>query len=271
MYAPLRVCIEAGVFRHLAASSQPMSSGELTRNIGGLPDADGEHDATEREEFLIRMLRAVCALNFIDEAGPCHYLANDMTNSLAEPGFEAGFKMMFQQTFGPRSVAGHVFLWAKDKAYKAPTSSLDGPFQEANGIVGRTAFDYWVNVDPTSMSNLSAFMQRVQQDRLNWSAWFPANILFPSSGLNTSSEEDAVFMVDVGGGLGHDLSGFAGRYPDRSMQLVLQDQPEVIQESKHQRLDSRIRFMEHNFFQPQPIKGAQIVSSPRPRASTQLS
>lgn len=29
MYSPIRICVEAGVFRHLAASSQPVPAGEL--------------------------------------------------------------------------------------------------------------------------------------------------------------------------------------------------------------------------------------------------
>lgn len=261
MYAPIRICIEAGVFRRLAASPQPVAAGELAKSIDGLPEPDSEQEAAEREEFLARMIRAACALNLVDEAGPYIYLGNELTRTLADPGFEAGFIMIFENTFGPHSVVSHLYSWAKDNAYKAPTSSLDGPFQQAKGIVGKSTFQYWVHDDPPSMSNLSALMKRIQQDRLNWSAWFPANILFASTKADTSGGNDSVFMVDVGGGLGHDLSGFAERYPDKSIQLVLQDQPEVIQEAKDQRLDPRIRLLNHSFFEPQPIKSAEIVSS----------
>ena len=70
-----------------------------------------------------------------------------------------------------------------------------------------------------------------------------------------------MFLVDVGGGLGQDVRTIAARYPDRKMRLVLQDLPEVISEARTESLDSRIEFSEHDFFKPQPIKGAKIVSS----------
>lgn len=65
-------------------------------------------------------------------------------------------------------------------------------------------------------------------------------------------------MVDVGGGLGHDLSGMAGRYPDKKIRLVVEDLPEVIRETRAQSLDSRIELVEHDFFKEQPIKDAKI-------------
>jgi len=261
MYAPIRICIEAGVFRRLTASPHPLSADELAKSIEGVPRADSEHEAAEREEFLGRMIRAVCALNLIDETGSSSYAANELTEGLADPGFEAGFIMLFANTFGPSSVTNSLFEWAKNHAYTAPMSSTDGPVQQAYGFAGKTTFQFWVHDEPDHMSNLSALMKRIQQDRLNWSAWFPANILFASSESKKSSEQDRPFMVDVGGGLGHDLSGFAGRYPDKSIKLVLQEQPEVIEDAGRQTLDSRITLSEHDFFQPQPIAGARIVRS----------
>ncbi|KAK3114067.1 hypothetical protein LTR53_007998 [Teratosphaeriaceae sp. CCFEE 6253] len=257
MYAPVRICVEAGVFRRLSASPHPLSADELAKSIEGIPQPASAHESAEREEFLGRMIRAVCALNLIDEAGARGYAANELTETLADPGFEAGFVMLFANTFGPSSVTNSLFEWAKDHAYTAPTTSTDGPVQQAHGFPGKTTFQFWVHDEPSYMSNLSALMKRIQQDRLNWSAWFPANILFTA----TEPGEGRAFMVDVGGGLGHDLAGFAGRYPDKSIRLVLQEQPEVIQEAKEQDLDSRIELSEHDFFAPQPVKGANIVSN----------
>jgi tRNA1(Val) A37 N6-methylase TrmN6 len=69
-------------------------------------------------------------------------------------------------------------------------------------------------------------------------------------------------MVDVGSGLGHDLTAFASRNPDRKMRLVNEDLPEVIAQAKEQKesLDSRIELVEQDFFKSQSVKGAKIVS-----------
>lgn len=259
MFSPIRICIEAGIFRRLAESSKPVSASDFASSVPDAQKFDSKQDVAEREEFIVRMLRAVCALNLVDEAGKHMYQANELTTTLAEPGFEAGFNFLFDTTHGPDSTNSHMLKWAMDNGYRAPETSTDGPYQQARGMAGTTSFEDWTRINPHHMSNLSLLMQRIQRGRLNWSEWFPADVLFGTSETGTSN--DSVFMVDVGGGLGHDLSGFAKRYPDKKIRLVLQDQPEVINEARTQdtKLDSRIELSEHDFFKPQPVKGAQIV------------
>ena len=258
IFAPIRICVEAGVFRLLSSSPQPVTASELARNLNGVPESDTEKNLADREEYVIRMLRAICALNLADEAGPHVYQANELTRTLAEPGFDAGIKELFDTALGPHSTLHHMLYWAKDHAYVAPERSTDGPFQQARGIVGTTTFQHFVKDEPALLSNLSALMKVIQRDRLNWSAWFPADVLFDSS---EGGKSDDVFMIDIGGGLGHDLSGLAERYPDKKVRLVVEDLPEVILEAKAESLDPRIELVEHDFFQTQPIKGAKIVSN----------
>ena len=260
---PIRICIEAGIFRYLAASTRPVAASELVANLKGASKAADEEGSMQQEDFIVRNMSAVCALNLVDEIAPSTYLANALTKTLAEPGFDAGFRFLFDTTLGPHSTASHMVTWAKDHSYKAPMSSLDGPYQQARGIAGKTGFEHWVKDEPEHSSNLAALMQRIQQDRLNWSAWFPADVLFGDSESSKHDHDEHIFMVDVGGGLGHDLTSFASRYPDKKMHLHLQDLPEVIRETKMQKLDSRIEVSEHDFFQPQPIRGARIVSCSR--------
>jgi len=50
------------------------------------------------------------------------------------------------------------------------------------------------------------------------------------------------------------------RYPDKKVRLILEDQPEVIAEAKLEKNDPRVELKEHNFFTPQPVKNAHIVS-----------
>ena len=62
-----------------------------------------------------------------------------------------------------------------------------------------------------------------------------------------------MFLVDVGGDMGHDLQEFRTKYPDILGWLVLQDQVEVIAQIV-QPLNG-IELAVHDFFTPQPIKG----------------
>lgn len=64
--------------------------------------------------------------------------------------------------------------------------------------------------------------------------------------------EDAVLLVDVGGGLVHDLEELKAKYPGLQGRLVLQDQPEVI--AQISKASDGIELTAHGFFTPQPVK-----------------
>ncbi|KAF2263590.1 S-adenosyl-L-methionine-dependent methyltransferase [Lojkania enalia] len=66
---------------------------------------------------------------------------------------------------------------------------------------------------------------------------------------------DAVLLVDIGGGNGHDIAAFHVAYPYAPGKLVLQDLQPVL--SNIQSLDKNIICQPHDFFQPQPIKCAR--------------
>lgn len=66
-------------------------------------------------------------------------------------------------------------------------------------------------------------------------------------------DNDAVFLVDIGGGLGHDLEELKAKHPDIRGRLLLQDQPEVI--AQISKTADGIELTAHDFFTPQPVKG----------------
>ena len=256
LFAAIRISNESGAFKILAAASGPVHASEIAKQLEGVSKDDTEDNNAEREEYITRMLRAVSALNLVDEAGPHMFQANDLTRTLAEEGFHLGLKELYDAALGPDSTIAHMNYMGKKSAWRAPERAPDGPYQAARGIKGEDTFTHWVKNEPHMLSNLSALMKIIQQQRLNWSAWFPSDVLFPSS---DSGESDGVFMVDVGGGLGHDLMGLAGRYPDKKIRLTVEDLPSVIAETREENLDPRIELKEHDFFTAQPVKGAKIV------------
>ena len=251
----IRLSIEARIFRRLAASASSVALSELARTSPHDPQADDPESAGECEEFIARLLRAMCALKLVDETGPFMYQANELTITMTDDGYEAGWMEMFDNTFGPNSTCYQQLQWVRNYGFRAPADARDGAFQRARGIVGRTTFQHWERDDPTSLQQLSLWMSSQQKHRLNWVSWFPTDPLF-----DETTDNGTVFMVDVGGGLGHDLNAFASRNPDREMHLVNEDLPDIIRQAEKQAKDPRIELVEQDFFQPQSIKGAKIVS-----------
>lgn len=78
---------------------------------------------------------------------------------------------------------------------------------------------------------------------------------YPTEQLGLAVKADDVLLVDVGGGLGHDLEELKAKHPQLPGRLVLQDRPEVVRQVQH--VSKGIELMEHDFFTEQPIKGAK--------------
>ena len=72
---------------------------------------------------------------------------------------------------------------------------------------------------------------------------------------DAKTEHDSVFLVDIGGGRGHDLQDMCAKHPELPGKLVLQDVQGVIKEAEASGLDKKILPMEYDFFTKQPITG----------------
>jgi hypothetical protein len=73
------------------------------------------------------------------------------------------------------------------------------------------------------------------------------------------SKNSEVLLVDVGGGRGHDCQLFTSRHNSHPGRVILQDQEEVIasiQDKDKLPFESEA----HDFFTPQPVKGARAYS-----------
>ena len=74
-------------------------------------------------------------------------------------------------------------------------------------------------------------------------------------GQGLREDEDAVLIVNVGGGLGHDLEEFRAKHASLAGRLVLQNRPEVIEQITS--INPGLVPMAHDFFTPQPVMGAR--------------
>lgn len=74
-----------------------------------------------------------------------------------------------------------------------------------------------------------------------------------------SKDNTRAIYVNIGGGIGHQCKQFKDKYPDLPGRVILQDLPHSISKALP---TPGVENMEHDFFQPQPIKGSDGFSFP---------
>ncbi|MCJ1463901.1 hypothetical protein MMC07_002510 [Pseudocyphellaria aurata] len=132
--------------------------------------------------------------------------------------------------------------------FKSPDDAYNGPFQYAK----RTDlhfFDY-LATKPKIQQAFNAMMKlNDRKPGLQWFEYFPVETKLRVESPSTP------LLIDVAGGLGHDLVAFKQKFPNMPGKFILQDLPVVIDNAKD--LPEGIEAMGHNMFVPQPVKGAK--------------
>lgn len=136
--------------------------------------------------------------------------------------------------------------YLKSTSYRNPTDPLNSPLQYAFKSE-KHFFDILVEQD--AMSSFQTFMSDYRADRAELLDIYPADERL-LQGFDSSS--DAILFVDVGGGRGHEIEKFVGRFPQKKSRMVLQDLPHVVKEVDG---SSTMDVMAYDFFTPQPIQG----------------
>lgn len=72
-----------------------------------------------------------------------------------------------------------------------------------------------------------------------------------------SKDNTRAIYVNIGGGIGHQCKQFKDKYPDLPGRVILQDLPHSIAKALP---TPGVENMEHDFFQPQPVKGSDSLS-----------
>lgn len=132
--------------------------------------------------------------------------------------------------------------------FKSPDDAYNGPFQYAKGT--KLHFFDYLATKPKLLQAFNTMMKSSsRRPGLQWFEYFPVETKL---GVESSS---APLLVDVAGGLGHDLIAFKQKFPNMPGKFVLQDLSMVIENAKD--LPQGIEAMSHDFFAPQPVKGAK--------------
>ncbi|KPM45247.1 hypothetical protein AK830_g1290 [Neonectria ditissima] len=182
--------------------------------------------------LLGRLLRHVCAMGHLEETAQDEYKLTNFSKSLSLEVIGDGYVALLGG-IGRSPVEFYKFL--RETKWQNPIDAA------------HTAMHASYNTD---QPNLGGY----RQGRLPWmhpSIYPVEETLFP--GADTSP--DAPLVVDVAGGLGHDINEFKKMYPNHPGKLILQDLPVVIKDVKN--IDTTIKLQDHDFLTEQPVKGAR--------------
>ncbi|KAK1777700.1 S-adenosyl-L-methionine-dependent methyltransferase [Copromyces sp. CBS 386.78] len=198
-------------------------------------------------ELLGRLLRHVCAMGHLVEVAQDEYKLTNFTRSLSLDVIGDSYLCLLGG-IGRSPIEFYKFL--RETNWRNPVDAT------------RTAFH--VSYDskvPNSMAYLGSIgmgpqmnhmMGGYRQGRL---PWHHPKIYPVEEELFPGAEPDAPLVVDVAGGLGHDIDEFKRNYPNHPGKLILQDLAPVIEDAKD--IDPSIERMPHDFLAEQPIKGAR--------------
>ncbi|KAL4947738.1 S-adenosyl-L-methionine-dependent methyltransferase [Aspergillus filifer] len=198
------------------------------------------------DEFLLRrILRHLVANDLISEPSPGSFQQSMFSKSLLKPVFGDWINYLYDATI-PCFYRAPEFL-AKT-GYQNPTDPSDGILQYTKGFKGNL-FEYYDThkEEGKVFNNMMGGVMAEQAGMLD---------IFPFERLDDGQPGDSTtaLLVDVGGNVGHDIKKFLSHHPEHAPRLVLQDRSDVISLAK---CPSTVQMLVHDFFAPQPIKGAR--------------
>ncbi|KAH7402918.1 O-methyltransferase [Pyrenochaeta sp. MPI-SDFR-AT-0127] len=196
-----------------------------------------------------RMLRHLAAMGTVRETGPNTFATTATARAFAEPAYQDTI-LYIAENFSP--VHQSVPSYFESHGFKSPDSGTDGPFQHAYNCKGSHYFEYFQKFNPEMGRRFASMMDIWSRGRPRWfyDDYYPVK-----DRLINGAESDAPFLVDIGGGSGHDVEGLRQAFADQVPgKIVLQDRPEIIDIAT---VSVGIDKMAHDFLTEQPIKGAR--------------
>ncbi|KAF2651093.1 S-adenosyl-L-methionine-dependent methyltransferase [Lophiostoma macrostomum CBS 122681] len=231
----LRLGIQMKIFEETASSRDPFTVDELAVSIS----AD--------RQLVGRIVRLLAAMKLYDVLGHDRYVATPLAAGFVG---SSPMSLMVQQVGPAMPVVAWLPEYFEEKGYADPSDGFKGPWQ----YTYQTPDHYfeWLAKRPELQRVFSAVMGHGRMSRdTKWFEFYPVE-----EKLRAQSPFDTA-LVDVGGGLGHELISFRNRFPDFEGRLVLEDQAHVVASIRD--LPPGIQTIGHNFFEPQPssLRGAK--------------
>ncbi|TGO37663.1 hypothetical protein BHYA_0092g00460 [Botrytis hyacinthi] len=152
------------------------------------------------------------------------------------------------------SAPGWILIpqFLKDKKYQNPTSDTDTPFARAYDF--KDGATIWEILGTTEhMPAMGLWMQSFNDGHKNFLDIYPAMDRL-AAGASTDSE--AVMMVDVGGGQGHQAIAMKKKFPDLPGRYIVTDLAHGLPVERDE--STGVEFLVHDFMTEMPVKGARL-------------
>ncbi|EXK40573.1 hypothetical protein FOXG_20330 [Fusarium oxysporum f. sp. lycopersici 4287] len=234
--ASLGGCLEVAANRKIFQLLQGAENGLTTQALSEKTGIAGP--------LLERFMRHFVAHKVVRFSKSTGWHATTLSNTLAQENYQ--HSISFCQRAAAKSFC-HFPDHFKQANYQHP-GLTDGPYQYAHNW--SLPFFDWLAANPPFVNLFGSFMSVYRAGNTYWWTFYPVEERL-SSGFDTNISD--VFLVDVGGGRGHDLLSFSNsiKPPGR---LILQDLPEVIADVTDK---SVFETQKHDFFTPQPVQHAR--------------
>ncbi|KAJ9365685.1 hypothetical protein DTO280E4_654 [Paecilomyces variotii] len=214
----VRTLLAAGVFHAIPAGGKSISAAEISAKTG------------LDKEILIRLMRALTVYGPFLETAEETYSHTSLSEAYLVPQLNAVFTSTADEFLVPM-VKNYEFLAQNN--WKDHITTRHNPYTYAHGCEGNIMFEFLSGI-PSRFTRFNEAM--VAQD----SGQVTMGIYPFALELAKDAEDDRVTIVDVGGGRGH----------------ILQQIKENCSGDELAR--TGIEAMTHDFFQPQPVKGALV-------------
>jgi hypothetical protein len=199
--------------------------------------------------LVARMLRHLAAMGTVRETAPDTFAPTPTTDAFADPAFQDSI-LYIVDNFQPALQAIPSFF--QEHGFTSPDGGVDGPFQHAFNCKGSHYFEHFAKTDPEMGRRFASMMDVWSRGRPRWffEEYYPVK-----DRLITGAEQKSPFLVDVGGGSGHDIEDLRQAFGDQLPgQLILQDRPEIIGIAQ---VGPGAEGMAHDFMTEQPVQGAR--------------
>ncbi|KAL6715883.1 hypothetical protein ACLMJK_006844 [Lecanora helva] len=199
--------------------------------------------------LITRLLRYLAAIGTIEEVGVDMYSPSNITRNLTIPNLKAGMNHTYD-VVDASGMALPSFLIKN--GYRNPDDVRHCPFQDAFST--EDDLFQWFPKHPVELRNFDLWMTGQRDGRTGWLDFFPFETQVSAS-FEKPELENAVMLVDVGGGMGHEVGAIKAKHPKLPGQFILQDLPDTLKKAV---TVPGMTTMAYDFFTPQPIQGSRV-------------
>ena len=190
---------------------------------------------------IARIVANLAGTGMLEVVQPGTFGLTPFTSDLAEAAIASTLDLFFETNI---PINLNLPSYLASIGYTNPTDQEKSNFAHCFG----TPVWEWLKTHPKADGMIGAVMAAYGANRPGVAD------IYPTETLLTRAEADGIFLVDIGGGVGHDSAAFVKAHTLKPGRVVLEDRPSALENATT--LDRAVEKRAYDFFTPQPVKGA---------------